>query len=120
MHDRTVTLPTLDAGNVPVFCPPWCRGHAGHTPQHLADLNHQGEELPFYALGRTIGGAFLTRYPYAEMASRDPYVFAHLSLDGAGLDPEGLDQLAAALVAHASILRRLARELSVILAGGAR
>jgi hypothetical protein len=119
VNKRTITLATRDAGDVPVFCPPWCRGHADHVPEYLVDLSHTGDELPLYALGQVVGGVHLTRFPYAQHSTRETQAYAHLHV-AVSLGPEGLDQLAAALVAHASILRRFARELSVILAGGAQ
>lgn len=113
--ERTVTVRTLDAGDVVTVEPHWCIGeHA--DGEHRADLNHQGEEHPLFVptacCGTVqVGTASLYQRPFAERSTRSVVV----AVDFAGsheTDAEHLAGLADALVAYAvgplhSLIERL-------------
>lgn len=115
---RTVTLPTLDHGNVTMPEPSWCRGHADHRPDtYRVDLDHKGVEHTFNHLGEPLWRAFLGQAPFAsrpEHRTIGLYVeegsYAH-TLD----DAASLYDLAATFEAHADRLRELADQLATIL-----
>ncbi|MEV2228408.1 hypothetical protein AB0H69_07485 [Streptomyces phaeochromogenes] len=116
---RTVTLLTLDAGEVTLPEPSWCAGHENHAPVHRVDLTHYGHEQHLNFDGETLWTVLLGQSPFATIPR---YRALGLYIEQGGLaatlDPAALDQLAAALVEHAVILRTRARELSVLLGGG--
>lgn len=124
MTNRTVTLPTLDAGEVTLPEPAWCIGHPDHQPNdHRADIHHRGPDVTLTFRGHHITDACLVQTPFTtvdvpELSSRTPGV--SVSVIARTLDPAGLDALAAAFVEYAAVLRHQARELAVILAGGDR
>ncbi|MFJ3229793.1 DUF6907 domain-containing protein [Streptomyces sp. NPDC086787] len=109
---RTVTLRTLDHGNVTMPEPAWCAGHADHRPVDRADLTHSGTETPLTFHGHTLWTALLSQYPFATDHATGLYVeqggFALT------LDPVSLYSLAAALDTHADQLRALADQLAAI------
>lgn len=114
MNERTVNLPTIDIGPVTVPEPAWCAGHEP-VPQYRVDIHHMGPERPLTFQGEPLGSAYLVQAPYGAQTFREPLGHVSLMLEGASLDPAGLDELAAALVDHAATIRRLARELAVVL-----
>lgn len=116
MHDRTVTLPTTDHGPVTLPEPSWCVGHESVPGGLRVDILHQGPEAELSFRGCVIATASLVQSPFAERLSRGAGV--SISLLGETYAPAGVDEFAAALVAHAADLRHLARHLSVILGGG--
>ncbi|MEU5769817.1 hypothetical protein ABZ782_28270 [Streptomyces asoensis] len=113
---RTVTLPTLDHGDVTLPEPSWCRGHADHRPDsYRVDLDHKGPAHELRHDGEVLWTAFLGQAPFATDPARrgtDLYVeqgsYAH-SLDG-----PSLYDLAATLDTHADRLRDLADQLDRI------
>ncbi len=116
MPDRTVTLPTADHGPVTLPEPSWCTGHESVPGDLRVDILHQGPDVELTFHGHVIATASLIQSPFAERFSRN--VGVSLSLLGETCDPAGVDEFAAALVAHATDLRHLARQLAVILGGG--
>ncbi|MCX4908044.1 hypothetical protein [Streptomyces sp. NBC_00878] len=114
---RTATVRTTDHGDVTVTCPAWCLG-AHDQDGYRADIAHDGPEHPFTYRGETVGSVLITQAPYAETTTRLAHGHVDLVIGGTSLDPAGLDELAAALVDYAVAVRRAARELAVILAGG--
>ncbi|MFH9038981.1 DUF6907 domain-containing protein [Streptomyces sp. NPDC017966] len=117
MHDRTVTLPTIDHGPVTIPEPSWCAGHANHRPDtERVDLAHTGEDVTLHFRGQQLAHACLDQAPYAERATRDVQV--SVSLTGTALDARGMYELAAALDTYADRLRTLADSLLVIAAEG--
>lgn len=113
---RTVTVRTLDHGDVTFTCPAWCR--AEHEADgYRADILHAGEDVALVFHGRTIGDASLVQSPYAELLGRK--VGVSVSLLGQTLDPVQLYSLAAALDGYADRLRDLGAQLTAVLNGGA-
>ncbi|AWT43183.1 hypothetical protein DMT42_13195 [Streptomyces actuosus] len=116
---RTITLPTIDHGDVTIPEPEWCAGHADHDPNTArTDLAHASAEVPLTFRGHTLSAACLVQDPFAEKTSRQPY--ASELLYGRKLDAAGLYTYAAALDAYADQLRDLADRLDTLLRGGAR
>jgi len=112
---RTVTVRTVDHGDVTVTCPAWCR--AEHEDGgYRADILHSGPDTVLVFHGHAIGDASLVQSPYAERLGRT--VGVSVSLLGQTLDPTGLYDFAATLDAHADRLRDLADQLAALLAGG--
>ncbi|WP_455360001.1 DUF6907 domain-containing protein [Streptomyces sp. SYSU K21746] len=116
---RTVTVQTIDHGDVVLTCPAWCAGH-DETPQYRIDISHFGPEMEFTAetsrgTVTTMIAAFEQR-PYIgdKFPGTAPLVWMGIDGDGYPSNPEQLDQLAATLVEHAAQLRHLARELTVL------
>ncbi|MFJ8951847.1 DUF6907 domain-containing protein [Streptomyces sp. NPDC102381] len=121
MTHRTVTLPTLDHGEITLPEPSWCAGHAHHDPNtRYADVTHAGPESELQFRHAVLLAASICAQPNATNPS--------LGLGGAmpgisvfplgeSLDPAGADALAAALVEYAVELRKLARQLSAALGG---
>ncbi|MFA3877558.1 hypothetical protein ABS735_28430 [Streptomyces sp. MMCC 100] len=111
---RTVTLTTLDHGNVTIPEPSWCRGHDDHHPRtYRTDLTHNTPDVPLTARGRSIGDAGISQAPCAERSTRDVQAHVVLSFESVGgFDPAGLYDFAAELDTHADRLRDLADELT--------
>ncbi|MER5507190.1 hypothetical protein ABT052_17895 [Streptomyces sp. NPDC002766] len=118
---RTVTVRTLDAGDVVTAEPHWCIGeHA--DGEYRADLNHQGEEHPLFVPTSCCGTvqvatASLYQRPFAERSTRSVVV----AVDFAGsheTDAEHLAGLADALVAYAvGPLHQLVERLQMLEGG---
>ncbi|MFC8408529.1 DUF6907 domain-containing protein [Streptomyces griseoincarnatus] len=108
---RTVTLATLDHGDVTIPEPSWCAGHACHLPENRADLAHTGEDVVLKWRGQPIAYACLDQAPFSER-SREVRVSA--SLVGETLDARGVYELAADLDAYADRLRTLADQLLLL------
>lgn len=116
----TVTLATLDHGEVTLPEPSWCAGHDNHLPVHRVDLSHFGEQLLLDFRGEQQWAVMLVQAPFASSpAHRTPAVHVEQVGYADSLDPAGLDALAHAFIGHAVRLRQQARALSTILAGGA-
>lgn len=119
---RTITLPTLDHGNVTLTCPVWCRGHADHRPDtHRADILHKGPDITLTFRAAEVITAGLTQSPYAtpgtpELGGRTVGVSVYPP--GRTLTPVGLYELAASLDSYADGIRDLADQLHAILTGG--
>lgn len=114
--DRTVTLQTLDHGLITIPEPEWCTGHTGHA-EFRVDTTHTGVSHVGTFRGRELQSARLALSPFADqrvgglsVSVGEPVLM--------GLDPAGLDELAAAYVEYGATLRHLARELSTLLARG--
>lgn len=113
---HTVTVHTRDHGDVTVPEPSWCLGE--HGPQnggYRADIVHDGPEVPLVFRGFALLHAGLVAHPCAERMPRGTYACVDVGADHVGLDPEGLQELAAGLIDHAATLRNLARELAALL-----
>lgn len=114
---RTVTVPTLDHGDVTVPEPSWCTGHAPF-PEHRADLTHYGPEHRLTYNGAELFRLMLAQTPFAERASHEVCAYVEQSGYAGSLDPAGLYDLAAALDAAGDQLRAFADQLTARLAGG--
>ncbi|MEV6116611.1 hypothetical protein AB0L59_30090 [Streptomyces sp. NPDC052109] len=108
---RTVTVHTLDHGNVTVPEPAWCTGRHEQDVDR-ADLTHYGPELRLHFRGEHLWTAMLAQAPYSP--SPLPSVYVEQTGYTATLDPAGLRELADAEQAHAGYLRRLARDLEAL------
>ncbi|WP_455361983.1 DUF6907 domain-containing protein [Streptomyces sp. SYSU K21746] len=116
---RTVTVHTLDHGNVTLSEPSWCLGHEAQHPEYQVDLIHTGPAYTLDFRGVQLVAAMFVQSPHADAPeAQQTGVYVEFTSYGKRLDPAGLDQLAAALVEEAAELRALARQLSVMLAGG--
>ncbi|MFF0104518.1 DUF6907 domain-containing protein [Streptomyces hirsutus] len=118
---RTVTLPTIDHGDVTIPEPSWCIGHADYRPEYRADILHRGPDVTLTFRGHHITDACIVQGPFStinipELCSSTPGV--SISVIARTLDPVGLHELAAVLDGYADRLRDLADELSAVLAGG--
>src|SRR4051794_13176954 len=87
---RTITVPTLDAGEITLPEPPWCTGITHHHAVHRTDICHQGPAIDITVCTehgpRPLLTLFLTQYPFAEpkptwSPGTRVFVAAHL-LDG--------------------------------------
>ncbi|MEV4863082.1 hypothetical protein MRBLMF1_004403 [Streptomyces ossamyceticus] len=122
---RTITLPTIDHGEVTLPEPSWCAGHADHRPDtHRADILHKGPDIVLAFHGAEIIAAGLAQSPCATLPTRPEFggrtVGVSVSPVDRTLNPVQLYSLAAALDGFADQLRDLADQLTAILAGGAR
>lgn len=116
---RTVTVPTVDHGDVTLTCPAWCSGHADHRPDtYRADILHTGPDVALVFQGHDIGDASLAEAPFAELPGGGLGV--SVSLLSRTLDPVALYDFAATLDSYTDRLRDLADELHALLAGGER
>ena len=119
---RTVTLPTVDHGNVTLPEPSWCAGHAHHDPETArVDLIHAGPVIDCTHLGTELFSAELVQAPYAtagtpqHLGGRTAGVSVHPL--GRTLTPTEVYSLAARLDAYSDQLRDLADQLTPILGG---
>lgn len=111
---RTVTLSTLDHGDVTLPEPAWCAGHDGHQPEYLTDLTHASVDVTLGLPGVPVGVAEIYQGPCAEIDTREVCASAHLDFEtgSGGLNATDLYELAAALDTAADQLRDLAGRLS--------
>ena len=109
---RTVTLPTLDAGNVTLTCPAWCAGHTDHRPDtHRVDLDHKGPETRLTYNGVVLWTAFIGQAPFAtDPAQRGPGLYVEQGHLARTFRPVDVYDLASAIETHAD-------QLTEILAG---
>ncbi|MEU0716817.1 hypothetical protein ABZ498_06500 [Streptomyces lavendulocolor] len=117
---RTISVPTLDHGPIPISEPAWCTGHTDHQPGYRVDLTHTGLEHPFAFEGEVLLVAMLTQAPFTETGSPETGLYIEQTGYARTLDPTELTRLAAAFVVYATHLRTLERQLSAIKAGEAR
>ncbi|MER7974945.1 hypothetical protein ABTX35_39075 [Streptomyces sp. NPDC096080] len=119
---RTVTLATLDAGEVTLPEPSWCAGHADHRPDtYRVDLSHDSEPTVLTLDGYPAGELMISQAPFSEAGPRSPRGFLALSYgQDRPRDPAELYDLAAVLESHADALRALADRLHAILSGSER
>lgn len=120
---RTITVSTLDAGDVTLTEPAWCTGITHEHPVHRTDICHQGPDTTI-TVGtdhgpRPLITLFLAQHPFAERKPTWPHggrvhVAAHL-LDGDhySYDVAGLDQLATDMHDVARRILRMANRLAV-------
>ncbi|MFE5629943.1 DUF6907 domain-containing protein [Streptomyces sp. NPDC056543] len=117
MSERTVTVFTTDHGEVTIPEPAWCQ--ARHEWEaYREDIEHQGAELvatiPTLCHGLVeVMGVSLVQRPFSPTEPR-VHAVLNASEDWHALSAAGLDVAAGILVEHASAIRKLARELSVM------
>ncbi|MFJ8192814.1 DUF6907 domain-containing protein [Streptomyces sp. NPDC096094] len=116
---RTVTVTTVDHGDVTMTCPPWCSGHDDDgLPVHLADVAHIGRNQEIWFRGDRLWTTALVQYPYATDPERHA-VRAYVEQDwhADAHEPAGLVELADTLAVHAERLRTLAARLTELRGG---
>ncbi|MDQ0795594.1 hypothetical protein [Streptomyces sp. B1I3] len=111
---RTVTVPTLDHGDITIPEPAWCTGHDGARPQYRSDTGHTGTAFPLVYEGAELGTAMLVQDPFAVHADRSIKIYVELGGNGVSLDPVELETLANSLVGYSTTLRELALQLAVL------
>jgi hypothetical protein len=109
---RTVTVPTLDHGDVTLPEPAWCIGH-DPRPEYRADIGHRGPDIEIGTAGEPLFIATLTQHPFG---GGDHQIGLHVDpVDiTSTYTPAELDQLAAGLVEAAAQLRHQARWLTIL------
>lgn len=115
---RTVTVQTIDQGDVTITEPSWCAGHDGEAPQLLSDTGHLGTGHRAVFEGDELAFAALSQDPFVVHSDRGAGVLVEMGSMSRALTPGEADALAAALVEYAGTLRHLARQLAAIHAGG--
>ncbi|KUL26630.1 DUF6907 domain-containing protein [Streptomyces regalis] len=116
--ERTVTLPTIDQGDVTLPEPSWCAGHPNPRPQYRTDLTHYGPEHRLTFNGEPLFALMLAQSPLSERASRNIEAYVEESGYTGSLTPAGLYDLAAALDQAADHMRVFADQMAALLAGG--
>ncbi|WP_128817435.1 DUF6907 domain-containing protein [Streptomyces sp. S063] len=119
--DGTVTITTLDAGDVRIACPSWCFVEHGYTvPPAKVQITHRSE--PVWALADTpehgptsLVEVSLVQWPYSD---RDA-VFLGVETDDGFLEvgPTGARRIAAALRVQAAHIDAMADQLVALRAG---
>ncbi|MFF7949402.1 DUF6907 domain-containing protein [Streptomyces griseorubiginosus] len=118
----TVTLATLDRGEVTVDEPSWCTGHDGETVGFFADVTHNGPETTAPVVTAKYGPSHIltvrvSHAPHAE-TQPEPFPLLAVELDGRGdLDPADGHNLARALRLAATRVDRAAVQLERIRRG---
>ncbi|MFE7229851.1 DUF6907 domain-containing protein [Streptomyces sp. NPDC057596] len=114
--EGTVTLQTLDHGEVTIPEPTWCKGHEGQMVGSLSDVSHEGPDV-VASVDTRAGGevvllrANLTHAPYLEIEPESHPVVYVEALEAASVDATELRMVAARLAVYAGSLRDLARQL---------
>ncbi|MET8172829.1 DUF6907 domain-containing protein [Streptomyces clavifer] len=111
---RTVTVPTLDQGDITIPEPTWCTGHQDARPEYRSDIGHTGAPRTLVYEGAELGTAMLVQDPFAVHADRSTKVLVELGGNSASLDPVELEALAASLIGYADTLRELSLQLAVL------
>ncbi|WP_405595157.1 DUF6907 domain-containing protein [Streptomyces sp. NBC_01092] len=114
--DGTVTLQTLDHGDVTVPEPDWCAGHDGEQVGTMAEISHDGPHMTATVDSEDLGAvplmrANLTHAPYLELRP-EPHPVAYVEgLEAASFDADGLRALVAEGRAYLDRLEAMAAEL---------
>lgn len=115
----TVTLATLDRGEVTIPEPDWCAGHDGEPVGTLAEISHDGPHITAVVESEEPGPvpllrANLTHAPYLELQP-EPYPVAYVEgLEAASFDAAGLRALVAEGRAYLDRLEAMAAELDAL------
>lgn len=121
--DGTVTLPTLDCGDVTVPCPEWCTGHLAR-PEYRRDITHNGPVIVAKVETDCHGEieflqTHLSWAPFAVLRP-EPYPVVAIDVgDGHDFGPDGVRKVAKACLNHAGRLYRFADDLERLRNGGA-
>lgn len=113
--DGTVTLQTLDAGEITIDEPVWCTGHDGEQIVQRVDVTHVGSATAGEFAGVEFLPARISWGPFAELRP-EPYPLADVD-EFPGMEPDELRQLAAEVGTHAGRLYTKANELDRIRRG---
>lgn len=118
----TVTLQTLDHGEVTVPEPAWCTGHDGDTVGRLADITHDGVHV--HAGASTVEHGYvdimdacISQAPFGKHPEKNPLLSLHIDLD---LDatPESARRVAQGLRVASLRIDRIADEAERLRGGG--
>jgi hypothetical protein len=107
--EGTVTLQTVDRGEVSVPEPEWCVGHEGDPVSHFTDISHTGRPVPLEFDGNQLMVARLSWGPFSELRP-EPFPVVDVDELPRGLDPQETRELAARTGLYAGELYRLANE----------
>lgn len=113
--DGTVTLQTLDAGEITIDEPVWCTGHDGEQVVQRVDVTHVGTATAGEFAGVEFLPARISWGPFAELRP-EPYPLADVD-EFPGMEPDELRQLATEVGTHAGRLYTKANELDRIRRG---
>lgn len=122
--DGTVTLSTLDRGEVTVGEPDWCAGHDGEPVGTWAEISHDGPQITSVVESEDLGPvpllrANLTHAPHLELQP-EPHPVAYVEgLEAASFDADGLRALVAGGRAYLDRIEAMASELDALTEGGA-
>ncbi|MEU0369090.1 hypothetical protein ABZ070_02300 [Streptomyces sp. NPDC006283] len=114
---RTVTVPTLDRGDITIPEPAWCAGHQDQPTEAFVDLSHRGPEHQLGDPTDPIAVAFVSQFPHGT-TRRETGLYVEQTGLAITLDPNEVERLAADFTTAEGQLRRLAAWLR-ILRGGA-
>ncbi|WP_419994780.1 DUF6907 domain-containing protein [Streptomyces boninensis] len=114
---RTVTVQTLDRGDVTLTCPDWCVSDDHGAGGYAADLAHEGAEhgltVATYLGPQTVLSCSLEKRPFADKPPGTATVMSvDLGGDWVAHDAEELDLLSAALIGYGFRLRAQSRRLA--------
>lgn len=114
----TVTLQTLDHGEVTVPEPAWCMGHDGELVCPRSEVSHEGPEITAVVAEAPLMRANLTHAPFLEIEPEPhPLVYVE-ALEAASYDADGLRELVAAGRAFLDQLEAMAGQLDALAEGG--
>jgi hypothetical protein len=113
--EGTVTLQTLDHGEITAVEPRWCEGHDGEQVVHRADIVHKGRVVAAEFNGVEFLPARISWGPFGELAP-EPFPVADVE-EFPPMSPAQLRELAAEAGLHAGRLYALANELERIRRG---
>ncbi|MEU2598428.1 hypothetical protein ABZ669_14550 [Streptomyces hirsutus] len=97
--------------------PDWCAGHPDSRAGYKVDISHNGPERLIAPDGQVLFRTFLTQAPFSNV-DRTVGLYVEVGDFTGTHTPDGVEQLADALVESAERLRALGRDLAAILAEG--
>jgi hypothetical protein len=121
--DGTVTLQTLDRGELTIPEPTWCTGHDGEPVGTMAEISHDGPHITATVESEDLGPvpllrANITHAPFLEIRP-EPHPVAYVEgIEAASFDARRLRMAAAQLDVFAGRLRDTAAELDALADGG--
>jgi hypothetical protein len=120
--DGTVTLATLDRGEVTVDEPAWCTGHDGEAVGYFADVTHNGPDIVAPIVTAKYGPSHIMTMHISHaphlVERPEPFPILAVELDGRGdLDPADARNLARALRLAATRVDRATDDLERIRRG---
>ncbi|MFC8429893.1 DUF6907 domain-containing protein [Streptomyces sp. NPDC057253] len=108
----TVTLDTVDRGEVTVDEPSWCTGHEDETVGHFTDVTHNGPDIVAPIVTAKYGPSHIMTAHVSHAPHIEPFPLLAVELDGHGdLDPADVHNLARALRLAATRADRAAVQL---------
>ncbi|MEU3982532.1 hypothetical protein AB0F77_20960 [Streptomyces sp. NPDC026672] len=121
---RTITLSTVDHGDVTFTCPPWCTA-AHESGGYRIDITHTSDDQTLTLPTRRAHAELLTLglevRPYVDRwPGTRPFVSIGFGGDYYPTRLAGLESMAIELERHAEVVREYARTLALLLAGGAQ